>query len=82
MPGTTEIAIFRIALKEAEDELCQLEGRLVAQGRGTGTIAKTLDVLRIALYGSDGAGNGLGSFDNACLALRALRAQESSPSNK
>jgi hypothetical protein len=76
MPGTTDIAILRIALKEAEDELCQLGHELVNQGWETGTIAKTLDVLRIALYGSDGAGNGLESFDQACSTLRALRAQE------
>lgn len=82
MPGTTDIAIFRIALKEAEDELHQLRQELVKQGWKTGTVAKTLDVLRIALYGADGAGNGIESFDLACSTLRALRAKEAASVDK
>lgn len=68
--------VLRSALKEAEDELCQVGHELVNQGWETGTIAKTLDVLRIALYGSDGAGNGLDEFENSRVVLHEMRAKE------
>lgn len=76
MPGTDNIDVLRAALKHAEDELCSLGHTLVNQGWGTETIALTLGVIRIALYGTDGAGNGLKGFAPARERLSALWAQE------
>jgi hypothetical protein len=76
MPATADIDVLHAALKEAEDELCALGHTLVHEGRDTGTIALTLDVIRIALYGSDGAGHGVEGFDPARARLAAMRAEE------
>lgn len=57
MPGSNDLEVLRVALKEVEDELCSLGIRLVNEGWETATIARTLDVIRIALYGSDGFGH-------------------------
>lgn len=50
---------------------------LVNEGWDTTTIALTLDVVRIALYGSDGAGNGVEQFAVARDRLASRRAEES-----
>lgn len=76
MPGTDNIDVLRAALKDAEDELCSLGHTLVNQGWDTGTISSTLNVIRIALYGTDGAGNGVEGFESARARLAALRAEE------
>jgi hypothetical protein len=76
MPGLTNIDVLHSALKDAEDELCAMGDALVHEGWDTGTITLTLDVIRIALYGSDGAGNGPEGFEPARARLAALRAQE------
>lgn len=76
MPGITNIDLLHAALKDAEDELCSLGHTLVHEGWNTGTIALTLDVVRIALYGTDGAGNGPEGFKPAQARLAALRAEE------
>lgn len=60
--------MLHAALKDAEDELCALGHTL--------TIALTLDVIRIALYGSDGAGNGPEGVESARERLAALRVEE------
>lgn len=76
MPGTANIDVLHAALKDAEDELCGQGHTLVHEGWDTGTIALTLDVIRIALYGTDGAGNGPEGFEPARARLAALRAEE------
>jgi len=76
MPGTVDIDVLHAALKVAEDELCAMGDTLVNEGWDTGTIALTLDVIRIALYGSDGAGNGPEGFESARARLATLRAEE------
>lgn len=76
MPASTDIEVLHAALKDAEDELCCLGHTLVNQGWETGTIAMTIDVLRIALYGTDGRGNGPEYFDKARAELAALRKDE------
>ncbi|MFY4713445.1 hypothetical protein ACVCH0_01050 [Burkholderia glumae] len=76
MPGTNDVDVLRSALAEAEDELCSLGHSLVNEGWDTTTIARTLDVIRIALYGNDGAGNGLEGFEQARKILCDLRAAE------
>lgn|GEM_PF-6298964 len=77
MTEMTKTDIQRVALKEAEDELCALGHTLVNEGWDTTTIALTLDVVRIALYGSDGAGNGVEQFAVARDRLASRRAEES-----
>lgn len=62
------------------DELCSLGHTLVNEGWDTATIARTLDVVRIALYGSDGAGHGLEGFANTRQVLRELREVEAAAS--
>ncbi|MEM5388338.1 hypothetical protein VSR68_32940 [Paraburkholderia phymatum] len=69
-----------MALKEAEDELCDLGSQLVNEGWDTTTTARTLDVLRIVLYGTDGAGNGLEAFEPARKTLHDVRAAEAAAS--
>lgn len=76
MPATANIDVLHAALKDAEDELCALGHALVHNGQNTETIALTLDVIRIALYGTDGAGNGLDGFESARVLLAAARAEE------
>lgn len=76
MPGMTDIDVLHAALKDAEDELCAMGDALAHEGWDTGTIALTLDVIRLALYGSDGAGNGPEGFAPARARLAALRKQE------
>lgn len=76
MQRTVDIDVLQVALKDAEDELCSLDHALVDQDWDTGTIALTLDVIRIALYGTDNAGNGLKALDPARARLEALRAVE------
>lgn len=76
MASSTSIEVLVSALKEAENELCSLGHTLVNQGWDTGTIAMTLDILRIALYGTDGRGNGPEHFDKARAELAALRKEE------
>lgn len=76
MAGSTNVDVLRAALKDTEDELCVLGHTLVNQGWNTDSISMTLDVLRIALYGSDGRGNGLEHFALAQAELAALRADE------
>lgn len=69
-----------VALKEAEDELCQIGMLLTEEGWDTFTIARTLDVVRIALYGGDGNGHGIEAFPAAVKALHDLRAEEAAQS--
>lgn len=76
MSGSQDVKVLRTALKEAEDELCALGDALVHEGWDTATIARTLDVVRIALYGTDGAGNGVDGFEPARKVLHDLRAAE------
>lgn len=76
MPKPGDVDVMCAALKEAEDELCALGDALVNEGWDTTTIALTLGVIRIALYGSDGAGNGREGFETARNALHDLRAAE------
>lgn len=76
MSGITDIKVLHAALKDAEDELCSLGHVLVHEGWNTDTIALTLDVIRIALYGTDGSGNGPEGFQSAQARLAALRAEE------
>lgn len=76
MPAVIKIDVLHAALKEAEDELCTLGQTLSAEGWDTGTIAFTLDVIRIALYGTDGAGNGPDEFESARARLLAFRVDE------
>jgi hypothetical protein len=80
MAGSNDIEILRTALKEAEDELCDLGSQLVNEGWDTTTTACTLDVLRIALYGTDGAGRGLDGFEAARAILHNVRAVEAAAS--
>lgn len=77
MTEITKADIQRVALKEAEDELCALGHTLVNEGWDTTTIALTLDVVRIALYGSDGASNGVEQFAAARDRLASRRQEES-----
>ena len=77
MPGSNDVDVLHAALKDAETELCSLGHTLVNQGWDTETINLTLDIVRIALYGTDGAGNGLEGFKPALARLAALRAEES-----
>ncbi|MCA8270361.1 hypothetical protein [Burkholderia vietnamiensis] len=74
-PKDTEI--LRSALKEAEEELCSLGDMLTNDGWDTLTIARTLDVVRIALYGGNGFGLGIGDFDSVRKVLHELREVES-----
>lgn len=76
MSGTNDVRILRTALLEAEQELCNLGHELVKEGWDLTTTERTLDVLRIALYGSDGAGNGIEGFETARIGLHELRAAE------
>ncbi|MCP3724717.1 hypothetical protein M3I53_16570 [Paraburkholderia sp. CNPSo 3272] len=80
MAGSSDIEVLRVALKEAEDELCDLGSQLVNDGWDTTTTARTLDVLRIALYGTDGAGSGIEGFEAARKALHDVRAAEAAAS--
>jgi hypothetical protein len=82
MAVSNDIEILRLALKEAEDELCDLGMQLMNEGWDTTTIARTLDVLRIALYGTDGAGNGLERFEVARKLLHDVRAVEAATSKE
>ena len=77
MAAITDLDVLQAAaLKDAEDELCALGHTLDHEGWDTGTIALTLDVVRIALYGNDGAGNGPEEFGPARERLAAIRAEE------
>ncbi|BFG80789.1 hypothetical protein PTKU46_88230 [Paraburkholderia terrae] len=76
MTGSSDIEVLRAALKEAEDELCSLGDTLVNEGWDTATISHTLHVIRIAIYGSDGAGRGLAEFEAARKALHDVGAAE------
>ncbi|AOZ48796.1 hypothetical protein [Chromobacterium vaccinii] len=70
------ISMLQAALKEAEDELCHLGAELTNEGWDTWTIKLTLDVIRIALYGGDGDGQGPEHFESARAALQAQRDKE------
>lgn len=74
--------LLRAALKEAEDELCALGHTLVNDGWDTATITCTLHVVRIALYGTDGFGQGPDDFEAARQTLHALRAAEAAESER
>lgn len=76
MSASTDIQVLHAALKDAEDELCALGHVLVNQGQDTDSITLTIDVLRIALYGTDGRGNGPENFERARAELAALRSEE------
>lgn len=76
MAAITDVDVLHAALKDAEHELCALGHTLVHEGWDTGTVALTLNVIRIALYGSDGAGNGVEGFASARARLAAIRAEE------
>ncbi|WP_334001488.1 hypothetical protein [Burkholderia gladioli] len=80
MSGTTNVEVLRDALAEAENELCSLGDMLVNDGWDTATITYTLDVIRIALYGNDGSGNGPEGFEAAIARVRKLRADEAAAS--
>lgn len=73
MPVIKAISMMQEALKEAEDELCSIGAELTNDGWDTWTIKLALDVIRIALYGGDGDGQGPEHFDLARAALRAQR---------
>lgn len=75
-------AMLRDALKDAEEELCALGDTLVNDGWDTATIAHTLHVVRIALYGTDGFGHGPGDFEAARQTLHALRTAEAEAAEK
>ena len=81
MAGSSDIEVLRLALKDAEDELCQLGDLLVNEGWNMTTTACTLNVIRIALYGTDGAGNGLEGFEPARKVLHDVRASEAAASS-
>eukprot|EP01042_Synura_sphagnicola_P019070 gene19070-24123_t len=76
MAGITDVEQLHAALKDAEDELCELGHQLVNKGWDTNTITLTLDVVRIALYGTDGRGNGPERFQGARDDLAAQRKEE------
>ena len=76
MPRTNDINVLHAALKDAEDELCALGHTLVNEGWDTGSTALTLDVVRIALYGSNSAGNGPEGFESARMLLAEKRAEK------
>ena len=76
MPATANIDVLHAALKDAEDELRSLGHTLDHEGGNTGTIALTLEVIRIALYGTDSAGNGPEGFESARALLAAARSEE------
>lgn len=78
--GSTDMAMLHAALKEAEDELCALGATLTNEGWDTQTIKLTLDVVRIALYGGDGDGQGPEHFEQARNALQAQRVVEAKES--
>ncbi|EIM99283.1 hypothetical protein WQE_19834 [Paraburkholderia hospita] len=80
MTGSSEIEVLRAALKEAEDELCSLGDTLVNDGWDTATISHTLHVVRIAAYGTDGAGRSLSDFEAARKVLHNVRAAEAANS--
>ncbi|WP_146126626.1 hypothetical protein [Burkholderia contaminans] len=80
MQGSTDIGMLRGALQEAEDELCALGDTLVNEGWDT-TTTLTLNVVRIALYGNDGAGQGVDKFEGARQALNDVRAAEAAAGN-
>lgn len=81
MQGSTDIEMLRGALQEAEDELCALGDTLVNEGWDTTTITLTLNVVRIALYGNDGTGQGVDKFEGARQALNDVRAAEAAAVN-
>ncbi|MGC0155380.1 hypothetical protein ACPRNU_23215 [Chromobacterium vaccinii] len=76
MPVIKTVSMMQEALKEAEDELCHLGAELTNEGWDTWTIKLTLDVIRIALYGGDGDGQGPEHFESARAALQAQRDTE------
>jgi len=76
VPRTNDINVLHAALKDAEDELYALGHTLVNEGWDTESIALTLDVVRMALYGSDRAGDGPEGFESARMLLAEKRAQE------
>ncbi len=73
--GTVDPAMLRAALKDAEEELCSLGHQLVHRGLDTLTTAQTLDLIRICLYGTDGAGKTLSDFAQVRDDLQRLRAE-------
>lgn len=73
--GTVDPAMLRAALEDAEEELCNLGHLLVHRGLDTLTTAQTLDLIRICLYGTDGAGKTLSDFARVRDDLERLRAE-------
>ncbi|MCD5326795.1 hypothetical protein ACFFU8_17980 [Chromobacterium piscinae] len=76
IPVVETITMLKEALHEAEDELCRLGAEIMNDGWDTWTIKLALDVIRIALYGGDGDGQGPEHFENARAALKAQRDKE------
>ncbi|MCD5326716.1 hypothetical protein ACFFU8_18380 [Chromobacterium piscinae] len=76
MPVIKTVSMMQEALKEAEDELCRLGAELTNEGWNTWNIKLALDVVRIALYGGDGDGQGPEHFEVARAALQAQRDKE------
>lgn len=74
--SSTNLNMLEVALHEAEDELCTLGATLVNEGWDTMTIKLTLDVVRIALYGGDGDGQGPEHFGQARNTLKTQRLAE------
>ncbi|OQS32482.1 hypothetical protein [Chromobacterium haemolyticum] len=74
--AVSNIRMMQEALKEAENELCSLGMLLTDEGWETWTIKLTLDLVRIALYGGDGDGQGPEQFEMALEALKTQRDKE------
>ena len=76
MPVISKIEILQLALKDAERELNAARQVIVEKDIRTELMDSTLEVVRIALYGSDGAGGGVEEFYSARARLEAIRAEE------
>lgn len=75
-PVIQNIVMMQQALEVAEQELCTLGALLTEEGWETWTIKLALDVVRIALYGGDGDGQGPEHFTIALAALKAQNDKE------
>jgi len=76
MPGVNRIEILQLALKDAERELSAAREVIVDKDIQTELMDSTLEVVRIALYGGDGADGGVEAFYSARARLEAFRIEE------
>lgn len=76
MPVSNKVEILQLALKDAERELNAARQVIVDKDIRTELMDSTLEVVRIALYGSDGTGGGVEAFYSARARLEAIRAEE------